>query len=73
MHSNEIARAASKHSDFSDTTDQTVDIYDDLNHVFHLSCLKEWLMINGKCPICNLEVTEEILIKDYIEKQCKED
>ena len=29
------------------------------NHLFHVDCSNQWLLISGRCPLCNLAVLAE--------------
>ena len=40
----------------------------DQQHIFHKECLVDWLKSQGRCPICNLSVHTNILIKNADKK-----
>ena len=62
-------RAFSKQSDTSEYTHLSRDAHLDVNHIFHDSCLKDWLLKNGMCPICNIDVSSE----SFLDKDKQED
>ena len=33
-------------------------------HVFHIDCIKEWILIHGNCPICKFVITKSSLLGD---------
>ena len=39
------------------------------NHVFHATCIDEWLKVNSLCPMCRASVRVNL---DRVEKRCEE-
>ena len=62
VYSYDQMRAYSKISNESEYSRMSKDVVLDISHIFHDNCLRDWLIMNGRCPICNLEVEKNNLI-----------